>query len=291
MNISDEINLISTASNTAKTIAETLRILIPENPTKKNEYMLDEKVKEKILADSSIPLDDRLALVYGYSKIKKKFKNKKKVWDLAEEYFGRGKEVFAEKLEELDDDWLDFFSDKVENTNNEKIKVFWAKLLSSHLNNTEKKTELAISKKLISTLCLLEVEDISTFHSLCCMTFDSQDRGISKYPFIYVNENSSFLANCGVRRYHLASLDRLGLIEYNGPESSFALPKKTPKLKYHNIIIEFTTPDRVNSGNVRFTTEGRVLFDLTKNECMQGYIEACKMVWDEKGYKYRLEEI
>ena len=120
------------------------------------------------------------------------------------------------------------------------------------------------------------------FYSLCCMTFNSLDRKHSKYPFIYVSENSKFLSNIGVRRYKLASLAHLGLLEYNGPGTSFVLPRKTPKLEYHNTVIEFTVSDRINSGNVRLTTEGRTLFRLTKCEPMKGYLKTCTKIWDEK---------
>lgn len=65
-----EENIDLTSSNT-KTIADTVMKLVYENPTKKSEYALDEKVKDKILNGDSIPYADRLALCYGYSKIKK----------------------------------------------------------------------------------------------------------------------------------------------------------------------------------------------------------------------------
>lgn len=76
----ENIDLTSLTSNT-KTIADTVMKLVYENPTKKSEYALDEKVKDKILNDDSIPYADRLALCYGYSKIKKEFKNEKMFWN------------------------------------------------------------------------------------------------------------------------------------------------------------------------------------------------------------------
>jgi len=288
-----KIALPSVVSNT-KTIAETFQELLYENPTKKSEYALDEKVKEKILNDDSIPYDDRLTLCYSYSKIKKKFKRRKNVLDLADKYFNRGTDNFNKSIEQLDEDWFDFFIDRVEHTSSDRFKSIWARLLSVQLTNIECERSLTISKKLISNICLLTPEDIATFRSICSMTFESLDREISKYPFIYIMESSKFLANCYVRRYNLASLNQLGLIEYSGPATSFVLPKKTPKLKYHNIIVEFIENEgqnhRINTGNVRLTSDGRVLYGLTESTYLTGFLDICKNAWDKKGYQYKIQE-
>lgn len=245
--------------------------------------------------DSSLPLDERLALCYGYSKVKKKLKKRKDVLELADHCFNHGTDAFYEKLEEVDEDWFEFFIDKVENTSGDKFKSLWANLLSAHLTNLESERELTISKKLISTICLLTQEDIIAFHSICCMTFDSLDRDISKYPFIYVTEDPRFLAIHNVRRYNLASLNQLGLIEYGGPSESFVLPQKIPKIKYHNIIVEFIENEELNQridiGNVRLISDGRMLYELTEGSYIKGFFDICKAVWDKKGYQYKVYEI
>ena len=127
------------------------------------------------------------------------------------------------------------------------------------------------------------------------MTFESLDKEISKYPFIYVQDNATFLTNHHLRRYNLASLDQLGLIEYDGPANSFVLPKKLPKLKYHKWMIEFIIDSdnfhRINTGNVRLTSDGRMLYELTKSAGIDTFLDICKKVWDAKGYQYKISEI
>ena len=289
----NNIDLSSLASGTAA-IADMVMKFVYETPPKKSEYALDEKIKEKILNDNSLPLEDRLALCYGYSKVKKKLKKRKDVLELADHYFNRGSATFYEKMEDVDEDWFEFFIDKVENTSGDKFKSLWANLLSTHLTNLESESGLMISKKLISTICLLTQEDIIAFHSICSMIFDSLDRDISKYPFIYVTEDPRFLAHHNMRRYNLASLDQLGLIEYGGPSNSFVLPQKSPKIKYHNIIVEFTGSEgsnqRIDIGNVRLTSDGRMLYELTKGSYIKGFFDICKAVWDRKGYQYKVYE-
>lgn len=289
----NNVDFPSVVSGT-KTIADIVMKFVYEIPSKKSEYALDEKVKEKILNDSSLPWEDRLTLCYGYSKVKKKLKKRKDVLELADHYFNHGTATFYEKMEEVDEDWFEFFIDKVENTSGDKFKSLWANLLSAHLTNLESGRGLNISKKLISTICLLTQEDIIAFHSICCMTFDSLDRDISKYPFIYVTEDPRFLADHNVRRYNLASLDQLGLIEYGGPSESFVLPQKIPKIKYHNITVEFIESEKLNQridiGNVRLTSDGRMLYELTKGSYIKGFFDICKAVWDKKGYQYKAYE-
>ena len=119
-----------------------------ESPPRKSEYLLDEKVKQAILEDASISLDNRLALIYGYAELKKKYKRRKDVFELANTYFNRGSAAFCEKVQELDDDWFDFFTEKVENSSGEKFKDLWAKLLATHLNNQGSDKSLQYQKNL-----------------------------------------------------------------------------------------------------------------------------------------------
>ena len=286
-----KIGIPSVISESNK-IADTVMKFVYETPSKKSEYALDKKVREKILNDTSISFEDRLTLCYGYSKIKKNLKKRKDVLELADRYFNQGTDAFYERMEQLDEDWFEFFINKVENTSGERFKSLWAMLLSTHLTNLECERDLTISKKLISTICLLTQEDIIAFHSICCMTFESLDRDVSKYPCIYITADPRFLARHNIRRYNLASLDQLGLIEYDGPLSSFVLPKKIPKIKYYNTTIEFIESEeldqRIDIGNVRLTSDGRMLYELTHGSYLDGFIDICKEVWDKKGYQYRI---
>lgn len=294
MDKDDKLNMINTTFNTAKIAAETIRILFPENPAKKSEALLDEKVKEKIMNDESIPFEDRLALYYGYKKIKKQYRNRKNILELAEKYFGRGKEEFHKEMERIDEDWFEFFMERVEAVSNEKLQKFWAGILAEQLKLSQSGSrKLGISRKLITTLSLMEPEDVRAFYQICCMTFDSMDRETSNYPFIYAVEDSKFLADYGIRRYNLASLSRLGLIEYNGPQDSFVLPSKIPRIKYFNIMVEFTQQEnsRISNGSIRLTSEGRMLYRLTNKKYNQSFIENCRKIWDSKNYRYTVTEL
>lgn len=292
----NKLDIISKTSDTAKTIAETIRILFPENSSKKNEYLLDEKVKEKIINDNSIPFEDRLVLYYGYKKIKKQYINRKNVLDLAEKYFSQNREEFYNEMTCLDEDWFEFFIEKIENVSNEKIQEFWAVILAEQLKQKQNgNIKFNISKKLISTLSLMEPEDIRAFYQICCMTFDSLDRETSHYPFIYITENAEFFANYELRRYNLASLNQLGLIEYNGPQDIFVLPAKVPSIKYFNILVEFNLGEqknkRISNGNIRFTNEGRILYGMTNKKYNKCFISNCKKIWDSKNYSYTITEL
>lgn len=272
------------SKNVIDSISNIIHLYISENH--------DRKIKRNILDSPNIPFDDKLVLYCNYNKIKKHYKRSKDVLVLAEKYFGQGEEIFLEKIQNLEEDWFDFFMEKVEQVSNERVKFIWAELLNAQLNNVDEcKPENDISKKLISILCLLSAEDILAFRTICSMTFESLSREFSRYPFIYIVENSKFYEKYDLRRYKLASLAHLGLIEYNGPDSNFVLPKITPKIKYHNIIVEFCDNKRINYGNVRLTTEGRRLYELTGSEyCeyLDDFIENCKIIWDDKKYTYKI---
>ena len=143
----DEKIDLSAVTSSINDFSETMMRVLYENPSKKSEYALDEKVKEKILSDESIPFADRLTLCYGYGKIKKQFMRRKHVLELAEKYFNKGTMKFAETIEKVDEDWFEFFIEKVENTSEDRFKSMWASLLSKQLDNIENGKTDTISKK------------------------------------------------------------------------------------------------------------------------------------------------
>lgn len=185
--------------------------------------------------------------------------------------------------DKIDPDWLSHFFDYAKNISNKDMQLIWGKLLACKANGKND-----ISKKLIQVFSYIENEDIDIFCKMCAMTFESKDRERSKYPFIYITKHPSYYNKHGIRRYHLASLDNLGLIEYD-IQNGFVLPKDVPLLQYGSVLVRLDSTDRINNGNVRFTKAGSVLFEITQISTMDDFLDNCSLVWSRENIKCKYE--
>lgn len=184
----------------------------------------------------------------------------------------------------LDVDWLNFFLSYAENISDEQMQLIWGKLLASKINGVSN-----INRKVLQIFSCIEKEDINVFCKLCSMTFRNTKKEESIYPFIYMKKHPAYYNKLGIRRYHLASLDNLGLIEYD-IHSGFVLPQKVPDISFKNKTISLISNERINNGNVRFTQVGQALYNITQVSALNGFIEFCMNVWNEDNVKYIISE-
>ena len=187
-------------------------------------------------------------------------------------------------VDDIDEDWFVFFFEKAKLISDESMQQIWGKLLAFRVNGNSN-----INKKLLYTFSLMENKDVELFCTLCAMTFEDLSKPGGMYPFIYIREYPAYYNNFGIRRYNLAELDNLGLIEYD-THSKFVLPANVPLLGYGDYEIELESDTRIQNGNVRFTKLGQTLYRITKVDSQDKFIEHCKKVWDALGIGYRIKK-
>ena len=188
-------------------------------------------------------------------------------------------------IDEIDADWINTFLSYAENISNEEMQMIWGKLLAEKVNGNSD-----INKKMLQIFSCIEREDIEVFYKLCSMSFVHMNRKGSYYPFIYIKLFPGFYKSLGIRRYHLASLDNLGLIEYD-IHGGFVLPQNIPPLKYDDYKIILNSSKRINNGNVRFTRSGRALFSITRAIPQNDFLSFCKKVWTHENIEYNIVEL
>jgi|TergutMp193P3_1026864.scaffolds.fasta_scaffold30443_3 hypothetical protein len=185
-------------------------------------------------------------------------------------------------LKNIDSDWLIFFFEYAKNISSDNLQEIWGKLLANRINGKNK-----IPKKLIHFLSVVEDDDIDIFCKICSMIMDSEDREVSKYPFIYIKDHPGYYNSYGIRRYNLRSLADLGIINYDiGDE--FVLPSKVPILRYGDKKIKLSSDARICYGNIVLTLAGSVLYGMTERDYNDDFIEFCKKVWDERNIQYEI---
>lgn len=134
---------------------------------------------------------------------------------------------------------------------------------------------------MIQIFSFIEAEDISIFCKICSLTFDNVNDPLAHYPFIYTKKHAAYFSGLGIKRYHLASLDNLGLIEHDF-HSGFVLPREIPQLQFGPAKIQLSSTKRINNGNVRFTTAGRSLYELTNVQKSEEFLDYCLKIWKDE---------
>lgn len=109
--------------------------------------------------------------------------------------------------------------------------------------------------------------------------------GQTKYCHIlYYSSNVDEYETHGLSRLKLNKLASLGLIELNF-EKEFVFKRKKIRLIYNNKVIELHANDKVKIGNVTFTYDGFLLYDMTEKIYNNRILDMNVEIWKRRGYK------
>lgn len=239
--------------------------------------------KESLGQDTSLT-DQEKAVKISLARTEfRKYVNQAKIVSKAIDSLSRSTD--SSHIDDIDADWINTFLSYAENISNEKMQIVWGKLLAAKANGNSD-----INKKMLQIFSCIEREDIEVFCKLCSMSFVHMNRDGSYYPFIYIKLFPGYYNGLGIRRYHLASLDNLGLIEYD-VHGGFVLPKDPPPLIFGNYKITLNSSKRISNGNVRFTQSGRALFSITKVIPQEDFLPFCKNAWSRENIEYSIVDL
>jgi hypothetical protein len=117
---------------------------------------------------------------------------------------------------------------------------------------------------------------------------------IAGYIVTLVGGITFLLASCiavsqsnGKKLLAYSTIANLGLIEYD-VHDGFVLPQNIPLMQYGSTLVQLKSNERIHIGNVRLTTIGRVLFDITKVPNLYDFLEFCSGVWNKKGIGFKI---
>lgn len=166
------------------------------------------------------------------------------------------------KTENVDNDWLIKYFEKVRSISDEDMQELWSKILAGECNNTG-----TFSKMTLNVVGELDKTDAILFSSLCSCVFKIAG---DSHPIIYEANDSEYQA-LGINYEKLLHLQSLGLISFNSisgyKRQGF---EKKALLEYYDkkIILEFPK-DKENEfqmGNVLFTQAGKQLFTICESK-------------------------
>jgi hypothetical protein len=187
--------------------------------------------------------------------------------------------------EQISNDWIINFFDKVKTISDEDLQQMWSNILVGEANKPGK-----FSKKTISIVSEMDKKNALDFQNLCKFHFylDDQDH-ILVYDHkddVYRNNNINF--------YDLSIFETLGLLQFDPIAGFRQVNLELPIIiKYCNkqyYLSSTTSKTELSMGSVLLSPYGRELVSLCNNEFSDEILNYCKTVWKREGFDVLNEE-
>lgn len=243
----------------------------------------NKSIIEEIANREDINPIERAAIVNNYRKIVREYKNQIDIVQIAISHLEK-----HAKPEEIKDDWILYFFDKIKHITEEEMKIIWGKILASEFNCPNTYT-----KRLLHTLSIMDSNMALTFQKIRSSCFY---RDPYLFTFIYRSNknninNNTIYSNIGLTFRDLRELDCLGLIEYRYP-NFFAIKNNGKIIYYGDKIIKLTSQKRlIEIGNVSLTETGKQLCRITEPQYDDRILNICVNAWKTLGYNPVVELI
>lgn len=162
------------------------------------------------------------------------------------------------KTENVDNDWLIKYFEKVRSISDEDMQELWAKILAGECNNTG-----SFSKMTLNIVEELDKNDAILFSSLCSCVFKMNGK---IHPIIF-EANDIEYQRLGIDYEKLLHLQALGLISFNSITGYVRQGfEKRAILEYFDskILLEFPKENKneFQMGNVLFSKAGEQLYSI-----------------------------
>lgn len=201
------------------------------------------------------------------------------------EILGIAIEKFDDKADEnnIGEDWLLDFFDKASRITEKSTKILWGTMLAESASNKK-----LCSKTLLNSLFLMGSDDISAFLNVCRFTLSdrylkNQYDDITAYPIIYFSENVKKYNIYMLSSFRLNKLQRLGLIEVDY-KSEYVFSEKCIELVYGNYVIKIENDKKIKIGNVRFTYDGFLLYQISQKLYDNSLLDKIIDIWRKRKY-------
>lgn len=234
-------------------------------------------IKKQILDNEDLSFEQKIAINAVLDKNLKSFAREISILNIALNNMDDDA-----KAENLDEDWILDFFDKASRISEVSTQLIWGKMLASSASDKR-----LCSKTLLNTLYLMGKEDITSFLNICRFVLSDRYIGcsenISSYPIIFFSEYVEKYNVYQLSTYILNRLQRLGLIEIEY-KSEFVFTEHQIELIYSNHVIKIENNDKIRFGNVRFTKDGYILYQITDKLYDNSLLNEIIEIWRRRKY-------
>lgn len=279
-NLIDFENIIEPAAgvvnNFVDKISGALGWMVTPKNIKPSIIEANKSIIEEISNRQDINPIERAAIVSNYKKIVKEYKNQVDIMRIAVEHLDP-----SSVSENVSNDWITFFFDKVKDVTEDYMKEIWGKILAGEFNEPGTYT-----KRLLHTLSIMDGNMASTFQKIRSSCFYREPHLLT---FIYRTNNSTIdntkkYRDLGMIFKDFRELDSLGLIEYRFPDF-YTIQNNSKIIYYGNKVIRLTSDKKVlETGNVSLTEIGKQICRITEPEYDDNILNICMDAWKTLGY-------
>lgn len=213
------------------------------------------KIIDKAVSGEQVS-EELVAFVCGYKKMVKEYENCKKAAENAKKYLREGVEP-----EKIDEDWLNFYFDKVRIVSDEVVRDIWSRILAEEINEHG-----TVSLSLLHILSIMSKEQATVFSNIArfCMR---EYKGTKIHPLIFLSTNVEAYENSKITHKKLRELERLGLIDCSF-KNEYIFHKKKVLVSGNHVITLYGDPsnkNKIKAGNVIFTEDGATLYSIVSD--------------------------
>lgn len=213
------------------------------------------KIIDKAVSGEQVS-EELIAFVCGYKKMVKEYENCKKTAENAKQYLRESAEP-----KKIDEDWLNFYFDKVRIVSDEVILDIWSRILAEEINEHG-----TVSLSLLHILSIMSKEQATVFSNIAKFCMREYKR-TKIHPLIFLSTNVEAYENSKITHKNLRELERLGLIDCNF-KNEYIFHKKKVLVSGNHVITLYGDPNNKNkimAGNMILTEDGATLYSIVSD--------------------------
>lgn len=260
-------------------------VATPKGKRKEMQEAIDCYIEE-IKGNDKLNTLTKAALISEARKTIKEYCNLKDIVHLAIEQLNE-----ESKPENVDEDWLSYFSEHAKLISREDVKILWGKVLATECNESG-----SISKQLINTLLLIGKQEAELFNKLCQFSVEriKGELGNEKTLLIFFDDVMDFVKKNKLNTKTNYELEALGLI--NVIPSGIGIEEDNEHSVfgciYHDALIEISSASNYFPlGNVAFTRNGEILAELINVEKNGSFLNYIKQNYESMGCTVTISQI
>lgn len=269
--------LASVVNNFINKISSAMGWLVTPKDIKQYALEANKYLIQEIANNNSINPIERAAIINNYKRIIKEYRSQMDILQIALVDLKPDS-----KPDEVKNDWISFFFDKVKNVTEDDMKLIWGKILAGEFNEPN-----TFTKQFLHTMSIIDSSLAKRFQKLRSSFFYSPP---NLYAFVYRTSYDFGIKN--IQRYQdlgiyisdFKELENLGLIQFRY-DSFYKLVIKEKKFYYGDKIIKLETNQKsIALGNVSLTNVGKQFCKISPAVYDDEILEICFDSWKKLGY-------
>lgn len=238
------------------------------------------KIYEEISCNDKLDEFSKAAIISNLKRDLKYYNNQRNIMMQIEENL-----ISDEKINDVEDDWIDCYFDRSKHVSSRQVQVLWAKLFVSECNEPG-----SISRFLINCLAMMGRKEVVEFTKL--LSYTGLNEETEKYMCILpFSRYEHEFKEKGITVDSIDCLRKFGLVNY---ETDAYLNSSYLVLKFGDrklIINGFgKNQGKINLGDIHFTDAGAELAKVLINDDICFDVSMVQKNWQGKNQEYSVRK-